>query len=126
MMGRKKKKDGYSIFLGFGKEIEAKQDVARAYEAVSAESAQKKVTEILDEIVRLEEERNELLDEMLHDFQLLNDKTKRLILVMRYVNGMSWDQMQGRLGYSTRHLRRLWNEALEEIAAKKNLSANVR
>ncbi len=60
----------------------------------------------LDQLYAMGEEVFTLLD-------ALEDCEHRTVLTLRYVRGMPWNMIAQRMHYSTRHLNRLHNEAME-------------
>ena len=46
----------------------------------------------------------------------LPDSNHRGVLTLRYVYGLKWEQVARRMHYSSRHLHRLHQQALEELA----------
>lgn len=45
---------------------------------------------------------------------LIENKDLRLILELRYLNQLRWDEVAWKMGYSLRHIYRLHNEAVSE------------
>ena len=78
-----------------------------------------------DDVVRIADTRERLkakiaeLDAKLADIMKMidaaNDERGRLILTMRYVRGMSWEDIQGEMNYSERQVKRLHGFALLDI-----------
>lgn len=91
-------------------------------------SAENKVEGIVQKIVDLQQEVNEEIDKLTkirRDVQSVilsvSDSARRNVLRLRYVQGMSWEQIAVELNYTYRHVMRLHGEALQQI----NMSLNV-
>ena len=67
--------------------------------------------EINDEIDRFIDLQKEILDVI----QKLDDMRYRLLLEMRYINGLDWEETASGLGYDTRYTMKLHGRALKEI-----------
>lgn len=62
-----------------------------------------KLDELMDERERLEEY-----------IENVNDDVTRMILRLRHINGMGWEQIGYEIGYSARHVRRLYSEYIRK------------
>ncbi len=56
-----------------------------------------------------------LYEEIFGQISKIDDVTLRLILQMRYLEGLKWDEMEMELAISKRHLFRLHDKALESM-----------
>ena len=78
-----------------------------------------------DDVVRIADTRDRLkakiaeldakLADILNMIDTANDERGRLILTMRYVRGMSWEDVQSEMNYSERQVKRLHGFALLDI-----------
>lgn len=60
----------------------------------------------------------ELMDERdkLNDFiETVDDSVMRMILTLKYVNGLTWHQIGNEIGYSERHCKRRYKKFFEKL-----------
>lgn len=111
----------YSCFQSIGRSIKSKKDAVDVYGKLveQASTVQMHVDGFMDEIARMEKEKDALLMEMLSDFLLVDEERLYMVLKKHYILGTSWADMSELTGYTVRHLKRLKFEALEKIAEEK-------
>lgn len=63
----------------------------------------RKLDELMDERIRIEEY-----------IESIDNATTRMILRLRHINGMKWEQIGHEIGYSARHVRRLYSEYIRK------------
>lgn len=63
----------------------------------------RKFDELMDERIRIEEY-----------IESIDNATTRMILRLRHINGMKWEQIGYEIGYSARHVRRLYSEYIRK------------
>ena len=78
------------------------------------ESAAVKMVSIEELMIKIVEERNRLVSEIITACMDLTS-LKRQIIIMRYVDGLTWKQIGEELGYTIKWLMEQHSEALEEI-----------
>ena len=78
------------------------------------ESAAVRLVSIEELMIRIIEERNVLVSEIVTACMDLTS-LKRQIVLLRYVDGLTWEQISKELGYTVKWLIEQHNEALDEI-----------
>ena len=91
-----------------------------------------------DLIIKMLEQREELFDdfdryarvrkEIKEVINAVDDNDLKLLLEMRYITYMKWEEIADKLGYSIQHVYRLRKKALarvEKIIQNKNMRVNV-
>ena len=78
------------------------------------ESAAVRLVSIEELMIKIIEERNELVKEIVTACLDL-PSLKRQIILLRYVDGLTWEQISKELGYTIKWLIELHGEALDEI-----------
>lgn len=68
----------------------------------------RKLDELMDERARIEEY-----------IESIDNATIRMILRLRYINGLGWNQIGNELGYSERQCRRIYKEFFEKMEESK-------
>lgn len=66
---------------------------------------------------RLSRKLNELMDERdkLNSYiDTISDPVMRMILTLKHINGMTWHQISGKIGYTERHCKRKYKEFFEK------------
>ena len=51
-----------------------------------------------------------------------NMSVKRKILILRYIQGMEWDEIAKRIHYSERHAKRMLDDAIDHLSIPKELA----
>ncbi|WP_265445076.1 hypothetical protein [Acetivibrio straminisolvens] len=64
----------------------------------------RKLDELMDERARIEEY-----------IESIDNATIRMILRLRHVNGLKWEQIGRELGYSTQHIKRMYYRHIENM-----------
>lgn len=78
------------------------------------ESAAVRLVSIEELMIKIIEERNELVKEIVTACLDLTS-LKRQIILLRYVDGLTWEQISKELGYTIKWLIELHGEAVNEI-----------
>lgn len=78
------------------------------------ESAAVRLVSIEELMIKIIQERNELVKEIVTACMDLTS-LKRQIILLRYVDGLTWEQISKELGYTIKWLIELHGEALDEI-----------
>lgn len=78
------------------------------------ESAAVRLVSIEELMIKIIEERNELVKEIVTACLDL-PSLKRQIILLRYVDGLTWEQISKELGYTIKWLIELHGEAVDEI-----------
>lgn len=69
---------------------------------------EKEIDNDIDKFVDLKREIKKVIDEV-------KDEKYKALLEMRYLNQMTWEQIAVKLGYDSRHIRRMHGWALQKI-----------
>ncbi|MDE7105300.1 MAG: DUF1492 domain-containing protein [Ruminococcus sp.] len=91
-----------------------------------------RLEKIIADIIDLENEIlndvNELVDSKREVNSVINsveNPEHRTLLEMRYLSFQTWEQIAVKLGYDSRHIRRIHGNALQKIKISEKMSANV-
>lgn len=55
-------------------------------------------------------------DKLIKRIHAIENPDHEFILELRYINGLTWEEIADEMGYSVRHVHRLHEKALEEFA----------
>jgi len=70
----------------------------------------RKLDELMDERARIEEY-----------IESIDNATIRMILRLRYINGLKWDQIGREIGYTERQCRRIYKKFIERMEGMQQL-----
>ena len=88
----------------------------------NSNKAKRTMADTIDKIVDLQYEINNEIDEyvdikseMYHAINKLEDSDQRLVLEMRYINEMKWQEIAGAIGCADRHVYRIHEAGIKNL-----------